>query len=120
MFSFYPNRKRLVVNSNPELPDLVVIEPLIVDGVVTNKARKIPCSNKSLLDGAVYDSSTMSLRALLNNGVQLSFVPNGSRDSDPLSVYNRINYMSNTITTKYAQLLAESAQSNVEPEIKSE
>ena len=115
MFNFYPNRKKCEFKSNPPLSPLSVIEPLIKDGVVTNHVRKVSRSNRSILDGAVYDPNTMSLRALLNNGVQLSFVPNGSLENDPAVVYNRINYMSNTITTKYAQLLADSAKTIVEP-----
>lgn len=110
MFNFYPNREVPKFKSNPELQPLEVIEPLLKDGVVTNHVRKVPRSNKSLLAGAHYDPSIMSLRALLNLGVKLDFVYPDTLENDPTVIYNRINSMSNTITTRYAQLLSDSVE----------
>lgn len=104
MFNFYPNRKVERVFSNPSVPDLVVVEPLLKDGKVTNHVRKIPQDLNGLLKGAVYDPETMSLRAKINMGVSLDFVPNPDLDSFDVAYY-KINKLSNTITSKHAELL---------------
>lgn len=109
MFNFYPNRKVERVFSNPSVPDLVVIEPLLKDGKVTNHVRKIPQDINGLLRGAVYDPETMSLRAKLNMGVSLDFVPNPDLDSFDVA-YVKISKLSNTITSKYAELLNSATQ----------
>lgn len=81
-----------------------MVVPLVKDGVVTNHVRYVPQSNESVLKGAIFDRSTMSLRALLSNGIQLTYVSDPNT-ADLISVDNRIHSIANAITSRYASLL---------------
>ena len=113
MFGFYPGRVEKDFRSNPSVDDVPIVKGKVVDGVVRNEIVRLP-QPKCLLDGVIYDEDTMSLRAKLNLGVQLAFVPNADLDNDPNVVYNKIQRLSNTITNYHSQLLQEEA-SVVEP-----
>lgn len=107
MFGYYPNRERKDFLSNPSVRPLPVVKPKVVDGRVTNEIVKVPQPIGGLLAGHSYDEETMSLRAKLNLGVQLDFVPNANLDNDPLVSLRKIERLSNSITNMHAQLLAE-------------
>lgn len=113
MFGFYPNREKRSFLSNSRPVVVPVVKPKVVDGVVTNEIVKVPEPIEGILSGHKYDEDTMSLRAKLNLGVQLDFVPNANIDNDPLVSLRKIERLSNSITNMHAQLLAE--ESAVEP-----
>lgn len=81
--------QRIEFHSNPPLPDKpMVVADQTPNGSPMNKVVYKPNSNKSYFDGVSFDSSTMSLRSLLNLGIPLTKVSNPSIENDP-TVLNR-------------------------------
>ena len=98
--SSYRQRQEFI--SNPPLPDVPVIEPLEVDGVMTNKTVMKPCSNRSYWDGSHYCAETMSLRAKLNLGLDLPKVQLPGLENDPSVLYSRSIYFEKVIQDKHS------------------
>lgn len=114
--SFRP--KRIRFSSNPPLPDTPIIEPLEVNGRIVNCVKMIPQSNHSPLDGVHYSAETMSLRAMLNLGVDLRQVSLGQIENDPNQINERLLNLESKIAQRVSELetaAAAPAATSVEP-----
>lgn len=85
--------------SNPSLDEKPVVEPEIIDGVITNHISYKPSDHRSLLENVVYDEKTMSLRAKINLGVRFSEVANPQLD-DFAQAYSKLESLEQRITAE--------------------
>lgn len=103
---FYPvlKQERIKFLSNPpvgEKPQIVPVKDF--RGNFRNELKMQPSSNKP--DQVVhYDSSSMSLRAMLNLGVQFSEVSIGQIENDPIVLQQRALAMEHSIESRLNDL----------------
>ena len=100
--NFHP--ERIEFRSNPLLPETPIVEPLEVNGKMTNVVKFVPKSNHSQLEGVHYSAETMSLRAMLNLGVDLHQVSLGQIENDPNKINERFLNLESQIARRVSEL----------------
>lgn len=115
MFNFYSKNGEIInFRSNPPLDDKPVVDPEIIDGVITNHISYKAVDNHSKLESVVYDEKSMSLRAKLNLGVRFSEVANPQLD-DFAMAYSKLESLETIITQKMNDEVSRLAKPVEEP-----
>lgn len=96
--------------SNPPLPPKPVVKADEVNGVIVNKIVYEPNSNRALYDGVHFDRNSMSLRALLNMGVDLHQVSLAQTENDPTRLANLVSRLDSAIEEQVNSLFPESSE----------
>lgn len=110
MFNCYSKNGEIInFRSNPPLEDKPVVEPEIIDGVITNHISYKAVDNHSKLESVVYDEKSMSLRAKLNLGVRFSEVANPQLD-DFAQAYSKLESLETQIIQKMNEEVSKKTQ----------
>lgn len=114
--SQFPDRKPIEFTSNPVLPDRPKVVPDKDEyGNFSNLVVLEPGDNRSPFDGVHFTRETMSLRAMLNSGVQLTEVSMPSLYSDPLSAARKLSNLESKISERLDEI--QRSQSSVESSV---
>lgn len=119
MFNCYSKNGEIInFCSNPPLEEKPVVEPEIIEGVITNHICYKAVDNHSKLEHVVFDEKTMSLRAKINLGVRFSEVANPQLD-DFAKAYSKLESLEMQITQKMNEEVSKKSQ-KVEPSASAE
>lgn len=111
--SFYQDKIDFVSNP-PILEKPTVVPDVDKFGNYCNKVVIVPADNRSPLDGVHFSRESMSLRALLNSGVELTEVSMPSLYSDPLTPVMKLANLESQVMQRLSELQKQTSPSSSE------